>query len=453
MITRPFVSPFTIVSAKALENGKQIHLIKSRGTIKTDLAAHAQAQNFTGKAAQLLIAPEGVLLGIGAGDDPLVLGAAAAHLPAGEYRLESRLKGKKLELALLGWAMGAYRFDLYKSQPKPPTLLVEKSDELSRALKIAEAVHLTRDLINMPANEMGPDALEKAARGLAKNFKATVKLIMGEALLKENFSMIHAVGRAADQAPRLIDLQWGAKSHPKITLVGKGVCFDSGGLDIKSAAGMGLMKKDMGGAANALGLAQMIMAAKLKIRLRVLIPAVENAIGAGAFRPGDVLRSRKGLSVEIGNTDAEGRLVLADALALAAEEAPDHIISLATLTGAARVALGPVVMPFYTTEEKIAADLTKAAKTSADPLWRMPFWDGYEQDLNSPIADINNITQNGFAGSVTAALFLRRFVTENVPYTHFDIFGWNPKPRPAHPKGGEAMAVRALFEYFSKLYG
>ncbi len=443
----------SIAPAKQLESAIPVHLVGLNKALPAPMAAIATAQGFNGQAGKMVVTPDGVCLGIGDGKDPLITGAAAMALPEGQYRLAGTMKGKKLEMALLGWAMGGYRFARYKSQKPVPQLLTAKSPEAERAITTAEAVHATRDLVNTPANDMGPEALEQAAREVAGLYKAKIKVTTGVDLLAKKMGLIHAVGRAAAEPPRLIDIVWGRAKDPKVTIVGKGVCFDSGGLDIKSAAGMGIMKKDMGGAANALGLARMIMQAKLKIRLRVLIPAVENAISAGAFRPGDVLQSYKGLTVEIGNTDAEGRLVLADAMALAAEENPDHLISLATLTGAARVALGPEVMPFYASDDKIATALSKAAKAVADPLWRMPFWDGYEGDLSSPIADLNNISGNGFAGSITAALFLRRFVPENVPYTHFDIFAWNPKNRPAHPKGGEAMAIRALVEFFRTRYG
>jgi leucyl aminopeptidase len=314
-------------------------------------------------------------------------------------------------------------------------------------------VFLARDLINTPANDMGPEALEKAARRLARAHKATVAVVKGEDLLKKNFPIIHAVGRASAEAPRLIDLTWGPKGAPKVTLVGKGVCFDTGGLDVKTASGMLLMKKDMGGAANVLGLASMIMEAGLKLRLRVLVPAVENSISAGSFRPGDVLTSRKGLTVEIGNTDAEGRLVLADALALADEEAPQLLVDMATLTGAARVALGPDLPPFYTDDEALAADIAAASAAEEDPLWRMPLWRPYAAKLASKIADTNNVTSDGFAGSVTAALFLQRFVGKAKSWAHFDIYGWNPADRPHGPIGGEAQGIRALEKVISQRFG
>src|SRR5690606_16089890 len=288
---------------------------------------------------------------------------------------------------------------------------------------------------------------------LAARHAAEISVTTGEALVENNFPMIYAVGRAGLVAPRLIDMRWGAESAPKVTLVGKGVCFDTGGLDIKPASSMLLMKKDMGGAANVLGLASMVMAGKLPVRLRVLIPAVENSISAGAFRPGDILKSRKGLTIEIGNTDAEGRLVLADALALADEEAPDLLIDMATLTGAARVALGPDVPPFYARDEELAAALSAASVQTADPLWRLPLWRPYAEKLRSKVADINNVTKDGFAGSVTAALFLERFVEKAARWAHFDIFGWSPDEKPTCPQGGEAQGIRAIEAVLRQRYG
>jgi leucyl aminopeptidase len=287
---------------------------------------------------------------------------------------------------------------------------------------------------------------------LTRKHKARVSVVKGDDLLAKNFPMIHAVGRASDKAPRLIDMAWGDRNAPKVTLVGKGVCFDTGGLDIKPSSGMLLMKKDMGGAANVLGLASMIMASRLKVRLRVLIPAVENAISGNAFRPGDVLKSRKGQTVEIGNTDAEGRLVLADALALADEEEPEILVDMATLTGAARVALGPDLPPFYTDDDRLASDLAAAAREQEDPLWRMPLWRPYDAKLSSKVADMNNVTTDGFAGSITAALFLKRFVEKAKSWAHFDIFAWNPSDRPHGPAGGEAQGIRALERVISQRY-
>jgi leucyl aminopeptidase len=311
---------------------------------------------------------------------------------------------------------------------------------------------MVRDLVNAPTNVMGPDALEAAARSVAKLGKAIVKVIKGDKL-KKGFPLIHTVGAAAEQEPRLVDFSWGNPRHPKITLVGKGVCFDTGGLDIKPSAGMLLMKKDMGGAANMLGLAQLIMQAKLPIRLRVLLPIVENSISDEAFRPGDVYKSRKGLTVEIGNTDAEGRLILADALALADEESPELLIDFATLTGAARVALGPDLPPIFTDDTALATSLVAHSMKVNDPLWQLPLWRPYAQMIETPIADLNNAGQGGFAGSITAALFLRRFVEKAKAYAHVDIFAWVPTAKPGRPRGGEAQAMRAVFSYLQDRYG
>ena len=369
--------------------------------------------------------------------------AGAARLPAGIYDLATDLTGPALEEAALGLLLTAYRFDRYKSTtPAAATFIAPKGIDATRIETLAAGECLTRDLINTPASDMGPDELETASRRLAENFGAECTVIHGDDLLTQNFPLIHTVGRASPRAPRLIDMSWGSRG-PKFTLVGKGVCFDTGGLNLKPGASMGLMKKDMGGAATVLGLAHMIMALKLDLQLRVLIPAVENSVGGSAFRPGDVLNSRKGPTVEINNTDAEGRLVLADALALADEGKPDHIISMATLTGAARAAVGPDLAPFYTTDDAMARALQQAASKTADPVWQMPFHDPYESMIEPQIADLDNAPSGGFAGSITAALFLRRFVTDT-PYTHFDIYGWNPTAAPARPKGGAGMGARAV---------
>lgn len=369
----------------------------------------------------------------------------AAKLPDGDYRIESGLKQAALKEAALAWLLESYRFDKYAKQPAQKARLACPAGLDSARIELeAEATFLTRDLINTPTNDMGPEALEAAFFDLAKRHKAKASVIVGDDLLRENFGLIHAVGRAAEQAPRLLDMIWGEADAPKVTLVGKGVCFDTGGLNIKPGASMGLMKKDMGGAANVLGLAHMIMSLGLPVRLRVLVPAVENSISASSFRPQDILTSRKGLTVENNNTDAEGRLVLADALAMADEETPDMLICMATLTGAARVALGPDLPPFYTDDSALAHQITRAAKAESDPLWRMPFWEGYEANLEPGIADLNNAPAGGMAGSINAALFLRRFVDNAVQFAHFDVYGWTPAARPARPKGGEAQGGRAI---------
>jgi leucyl aminopeptidase len=352
----------------------------------------------------------------------------------------------------LAWCLEAYAFDRYKANTKKfPSLVCASHVDYEDVVRLANATYLVRDLINTPSNDFGPDELEAAARKVASHYKAKLGVVKGEAL-KRGFPMVHEVGKASPRQPRLIDFSWGSARAPKVTLVGKGVCFDTGGLDIKPASGMALMKKDMGGAANVLGLAQMIMDAKLPVRLRVLIPAVENSIAGNAFRPGDILKSRKGLTVEIGNTDAEGRLVLGDALALADEESPDLLIDMATLTGSARVALGPDLPPFYTNDEKLADDVTRHAEGQKDPLWRMPFWEPYYALFESPVADMNNSADTSFAGSITAALFLKRFVEKAKSYLHLDIYGWTPTARPGFPKGGEAQGIRALFSLISERY-
>jgi len=378
----------------------------------------------------------------------------AAKLPEGDYRIESGLTREALKEAALAWLLGSYRFDKYAKQSAQLARLVcPQGVDATRVELEAEATFLTRDLINTPANDMGPEALEAAFFKLALRHKAKASAITGDALLRENLGLIHAVGRAASEAPRLLDLIWGDPNAPKLTLVGKGVCFDTGGLNIKPGASMGLMKKDMGGAANVLGLAHMIMALGLPVRLRVLIPAVENAISASSFRPQDILRSRKGLTVENNNTDAEGRLVLADALVMADEESPDMLICMATLTGAARVALGPDLPPFYTDDSSFAHQITRAARAEADPLWRMPFWAGYEPKIEPGIADLDNAPKGGMAGSITAALFLRRFVDNALQFAHFDIYGWTPEPCPARPKGGEAQGGRAILAVIEAQFG
>ncbi len=379
------------------------------------------------------------------------LASAASALPEGDYQLHG-IAPDRAEQEALGWLLSTYAFDRYRDQKTANARLVAPDGVDSARLEvIAEGEALTRDLINTPAADMGPAQLEAACVTLAAQHDADIRVITGDTLLKQNFPMIHAVGRAAAQEPRVIDITWGGKG-PTLTLVGKGVCFDTGGLNLKPGASMGLMKKDMGGAATVLGLAHMIMGLGLKLRLRVLIPAVENAVSANAYRPGDILTARNGLTVEINNTDAEGRLVLADALALAAEDTPDLIISMATLTGAARVAVGPDLAPYYTDDDDLAAALNRAAAKVADPVWRMPFHTPYEAMIEPGIADLDNAPKGGFAGSITAALFLRRFAG-GVPYTHFDIYGWNPNAAPARPKGGVGMGARALLEALPEVLG
>ena len=385
--------------------------------------------------------------------DPFRTGQLPGLLPRGVYRF-ANVAPEHAHLATLAFALGSYRFGRYRSSEAPEVRLVPPDGvDLADITRMAEAATLARDLINTPSNDMGPEELAAAAQHLARRFDARFSCIVGEELTRQNFPLIHAVGMASPRAPRLIEFNWGDPAHPKVTLVGKGVCFDTGGLDLKPSSGMLLMKKDMGGAANVLALAQMVMAAGLKVRLRVLIPAVENAVAGNAFRPLDVFTSRKGLTVEIGNTDAEGRLVLADALALADEEKPDLLIDLGTLTGAARVALGPDLPPFYTDDERLAEALSACAREENDPLWRLPLWPPYDSWLDSKVANVNNAPSGGFAGSITCALFLQRFVEAAKSWLHVDIFGWTPSAKPARPEGGECQAARAIYRLLSDRYG
>ncbi|HEX7883737.1 MAG TPA: leucyl aminopeptidase family protein, partial [Afipia sp.] len=384
--------------------------------------------------------------------DPFRPGQLPGLLPAGTYSFANAPHDTRL--AALAFALGSYRFNRYRKNDAPAARLVPPDGvDIAETTRMAEAAGLARDLINTPPNDMGPDELAQAAQALAEKCGATYTCIVGDDLLKQNFPLIHAVGMASTRAPRLIDMTWGDPKHPKVTLVGKGVCFDTGGLDLKPSSGMLIMKKDMGGAANVLALAQMIMDAKLKVRLRILIPAVENSVAGNAFRPLDIFPSRKGVNVEIGNTDAEGRLVLADALALADEEKPDLLIDLGTLTGAARVALGPDLPPFYTDDDALAADIARHARAENDPLWRMPLWMPYDSWLDSKTANLNNAPGGAFAGSITCALFLKRFVDNAKSWLHVDIYGWTPSAKPARPEGGECQAARAIYKLLSERYG
>ena len=382
--------------------------------------------------------------------DPFRPGALPGLLPAGVYRFANA--PHDIRLATLAFALGSYRFSRYRKADTCAVKLVPPDNtDVTEIARIAEAAMFARDLINTPSNDMGPEELAQAAKDVASRFGASYNCIVGEEL-KRSFPLIHAVGMASNRAPRLIELTWGDRAHPSVTLVGKGVCFDTGGLDLKPSSGMLLMKKDMGGAANVLALAQMVMAAKLKLRLRVLIPAVENAVAGSAFRPLDVFVSRKGLSVEIGNTDAEGRLILADALSYADEDKPDLLIDMGTLTGAARVALGPDLPPFYTNDEKLAQDVARCAREENDPLWRLPLWPAYDRWLDSKVADLTNAPSGAFAGSITCALFLQRFVEQAGSWLHVDIFAWTPQARPGRPEGGECQAARAIYKLLRERY-
>jgi len=414
----------------------------------------AQARNFTGEGGQRLRLPEAdgrvkrILLGIG--DDTTMaemrLGSLGASLNAGYYSFGHLPSHLNARLAAIGWGMGAYRFDRYLSEKSdPPLLVLDDEATETEIMSSVAATALCRDLINTPAGDMGPVALEQAARDLAKTFDAEVSSIVGDDLLKENYPMIHAVGRAAHEAPRLVEIEWGDPSHPRLALIGKGITFDTGGVNMKSATGARLMKKDMGGAAHVLALSHMIMSNNLPIRLHCLLAIAENAVSANAYRPGDVLQSRIGLTVEIDNTDAEGRLVLGDALTKATESDPVFMIDFATLTGAARVALGPHLPPMFCNRAAPIAAISRHGLAQRDPVWNLPLWQPYNSMLSSPIASLKN-SGGGFAGSVTAALFLERFV-KNLPWMHFDTYGWNPTARPAHPKGGDMYGVRAVFAW------
>lgn len=434
----------------------------------TDLAAieprsakWVKLGGFEGKEGQLAQLPDEdgelalVLFGLGKQGETVphnLAGLLPEKLPEGVYEFMGAFKGA-FEAALY-WGLGAYKFDRYKSNGGKKGALLKLSGDVdeTRLFNIVSAVSFGRDLINTPANDLGPAQFEDEIRKFAKAHQARISVVKGEALLEKNFPLIHAVGRASTEAPRLVDMKWG-NAGPEIVLVGKGICYDTGGLNIKPGNAMALMKKDMGGAATALTIASMVMTAGLPVRLRVLLPIAENNISGNAFRPGDVLASRKGLNVEIENTDAEGRLVLADALALADEAKVELMLCFATLTGAARVGLGPDLPPFYTDDEKLAEGIAGAAERSRDYCWRLPFWGPYDKWLSSKIADLNHISSGPFAGSITAALFLRRFVERAESFAHFDIYGWSPEAIAGRPFGGEPQTARAVFAYLEEQYG
>ncbi len=416
------------------------------------VSAWVEATRFTAASGKTCAIPDSegglgeVLVGIAEEDDLWPYGGLPSTLPEATYRLvEDGLDESAQSRAALGWALGAYGFTRYKAKERGLARLAWPAMADRGAVeRAAEAIYLARDLINTPAGDMGPAELAEAAQRVGKAHGAAVTVTVGESLVAENYPAIHAVGRASARAPRLIDLRWG-RTGPRITLVGKGVCFDSGGLDLKSSSNMKLMKKDMGGAAHTLGLAQMIMAAQLPVRLRMLIPAVENSIAGNAYRPLDIIRTRKGLTVEIGNTDAEGRIILADALTEADRESPDLLIDCATLTGAARVALGPDLPALFSNHDATAEALIRHGVAERDPVWRLPLFKPYRRGLDSKIADLNNIWDSPYAGAITAALFLQEFVSPTTPWVHLDIMAWNTTSRPGRPEGGEAMGLRALY--------
>ncbi len=453
--------PFIIDSANAVP----IHAIRAadwKGWIERHsetLRRLATALDFQAQNARIMLAPatdgsiERVLFGVGDKANVNVMGALAQHLPAGDYRIAFAPREFDATSIAVAWGLGAYAFDRYKKRKRPaPRLVAPEGADMEEAGRIVEASWLARDLVNTPTNDMGPEALHAAAAKVARECGAEIEAIVGDDLLKQNYPLLHAVGRAAAEAPRLLHLSWGAEDAPRVALVGKGITFDTGGLDIKPAAGMRMMKKDMGGAAHALALGQLVMQSKLNVRLDVFLAVAENSIASNAFRPGDVIASRKGLTVEIDNTDAEGRLVLADALTRACEDQPALLLDFATLTGAARTALGPDIPPFYTGEEALAAEFAAASLAANDPIWRMPLWDAYDGDMDTPIADLKNTGDGAMAGSIYGALFLRRFVT--VPaWAHFDIFAWAPKEKPGRPQGGEAQALRASYRVIKARFG
>ena len=425
-----------------------------------EAAAWVGSTGFSAKPGSTCLMPgrrgklASVLAGAGATDDPWALAGVPDVVPAGAYHLDPRWSSRGLERAALGWALAAYRFARYRKRPVPPAarFFPGSAAAAEAARRLAGAVARVRDLVNTPANDMMPKDLAAAVSDLAAGHGAEVRVVTGQALLDEGYPAIHAVGRASAHRPRLIDLTWGDPRAPRLTLVGKGVCFDSGGLDIKPASGMRLMKKDMGGAAHAIGLADLVMSTALPVRLRLLVPAVENAIAGNAYRPGDVLATRKGLTVEVDNTDAEGRIVLSDALTEGAADTPDLMVDFATLTGAARIALGTELPAMFSNDEAVAAGIAEAGRDVHDEVWRMPLHAPYRALIESRVADIMNGASQPYGGAITAALFLQAFVPDEIPWVHFDIMAWTTTAKPARPVGGEAMALRAVFEFLERRY-
>jgi leucyl aminopeptidase len=419
-----------------------------------------ESTRYLGEPGKLVLLPDAagrlarVLIGVRPGEELWGLASLPDALPPGAYALEGDIPAPAASRYALGWALGCYSFTRYKPRDRGWADLVwPAAADHGLVERLARGIALARDLINTPAEDMGPPELAAAAEAVAARNGARYRVITGDALLTENYPMIHAVGRAAAKPPCLIDFTWGDAAAPKVTLVGKGVCFDTGGLDLKPSGGMRLMKKDMGGAATLLGLASAIMEARLPLRLRVLIPAVENAVSANAFRPLDIIKTRKGMTVEIGNTDAEGRLILCDALHEACAEKPALLVDMATLTGAARTALGPELPALFANDDKLAEELLASGTAEGDPLWRLPLWRPYRQMIVSPIADLNNVSESGFAGAITAALYLDAFVTPGTPWAHIDTYAWNQKSRPGRPEGGEALGLRALYNLIERRFG
>jgi len=426
--------------------------------LKPEMRRWVEASGFRAAAGQLCAVPgeggqlERWLFGVDEQDCLYRLAALPAALPDGVYRLDCDWGREERLQASLGWGLADYRFERYRSSSKPrPVLLLE--EDIERGVRsLHEAQCLVRDLVNTPTEHMGPEELADAVTRQGDAFDAVVESVVGDALLTGNFPAIHTVGRASSRPPRLLELNWGEEDAPRLALIGKGVCFDSGGLDLKNARGMALMKKDMGGAAHALALARLVMDYRLPVRLQLLIPAVENSVSGNAYRPGDIIATRKGLSVEIGNTDAEGRVILADALAYACERSPDLVIDFATLTGAARVALGADLPPLFSNRADVAQAIQRAGDEVEDPLWTMPLWQPYRKDIESPIADLNNSSKSAYGGCITAALFLESFVQAEIPWVHIDTFAWNQANRPGRPLGGEALGLRAVFRYLQARY-
>ncbi len=443
----------------------EARLASWRDRQSADVQQWLAVNQFRAERNRLLLIPgsqgslSAVVAGLGklATDERIGFWHAAAlsdRLPEGCYELAGTLP-EDLQQFATGWLYGQYRFERFRNKPverKLRQLVVPSTVAISLAEETHAAVSLARDLINTPANELTPAHLAQTAADMAQQQGAIVRRYRGDELLKHNFPAVHAVGRAASVAPELVDFEWGDAAHPRLTLVGKGVCFDSGGLDIKPSSGMLLMKKDMGGAACTLALAQLIMRAALPVRLRVIVPAVENAISSNAFRPGDVIRTRSGLTVEVGNTDAEGRLILCDALTLADAEAPDLLIDMATLTGAARVALGPELPALFTRDAQLARELMSVSEREADPVWQLPLWSGYDDELSSKVADLNNVSATGFSGAIIGGLYLQRFVSKAKQWVHLDLYAWNSKDRPGRPSGAEAHCVRTLFAYLQQRF-
>jgi len=446
-----------LISLVAVDEGALVSWLKKQTPVTQTWVSQT---GFKVSAGSLCLVPNEdgalscVLVGVNSDSDVWSWAALPERVPDGVYKIETTIRRFDFEAAALGWALGSYCFDRYKKVDRSPATLVwpEKCDR-DHVCRTAEATFLVRDLINTPAADNGPEELANTGVELFKKYKGQSKVIVGDDLLKKNFPAIHAVGRASDRAPRLFDGTWGQKNAPKVTLIGKGVCFDTGGLNLKSAVGMKNMKKDMGGAALVFGLASMIMDAKLPVRLRVLVPAVENSVAGNAMRPLDVIETRKGLTIEIGHTDAEGRVILADALAEACDEAPDVMIDFATLTGAARVALGTDLPALFCNDDKLAQGLLKSSIAENDPLWRLPLWAPYRKMVEGKVADVTNSPDGGYAGAITAALFLEAFVEKRQPWAHIDVMAWNIQSQPGRPEGGEAMGLRAVYTYLAKRFG